>query len=390
MSVRIEHANGLEYRFNPEPLPNAAGRMRAVMRARMLDELTGLPMTSRLTVSSSRKGLQPVVSNGGITGLAGMPGRLYPDLDGTAVNLDMTVTAQRFVPRRLAAALGPQAGFPDVFSPFDFGDVPMHRAATTLRGRVVQVAGSNRIPLGAADVRVLAMWPVFPPADVDPDTVIEAPDLVSLSSGLYAERIPAVDQLRRRVLGIAVGDEKVLQQRGVAGQRTLRVSDRINLNPGDLLAIQPGHPELAEYIVVSDVNGAATADQAATVTLNYPLNVSHPAGATVVPASLQAQAADNPISRAGIPGDRTVFCTALTGLTDGSVVEIIGSGNPEYHSIALYQTITDADGYFRLPAIARVAQLRLEADRADLAQPQELDFSPDYDAAEQRLDIVVQ
>ncbi len=391
MNIRIEQANGLAYRFNPETQPVIAGRMQAVVHARMLDEFTGLPMTSRLTVNSPSNDLKPMVTHGGIAGLVGMPGRLYPNLDGAPVNLEMTVSAQRFIPRRLAAALGPIAGFPEVFAPADFGDVPMHRAATVLRGRVVQIVGSSRLPLAAADVRVVGVWPGFPPADAEPDDIIEAPNLISLSAGLYAERQPAVDQLRRRVLGIALGQEKVLLQAASAGQRTLKISNRINLNVGDLLAIQPDHNELAEYIVVTGIDAAATADQPASVTLNYPLYYSHLQGTTVVPASLQAQAVDNPFSRAGIPGDRTVFCNTLTGLTDGSVAEIIGSGDPEYHNLSIYQVLTDADGYFRLPPIARVAQLRLEADRADLQEPHILEFySPDYDVAEQRLDIVVQ
>lgn len=389
MSIRTEVANGVAYTFNPDPTPPAANQLRAILRSRMLDEFTGLPMTSRLSVNTPRQGLRTRVEDGGIAGVVGHPGHLFPALDGNAVDLEMTVSASRYLPRRLAATLGPIAGFPNVFAPINFGDVAMHRAATRLRGRVVQVNGPNRVPLGAADVRILGIWPSFPPADVDPQAVMQAPNLVSLSAGLYAERDPAVDQVRRRVLGFVLGEEKTLMQRANAGQSQIRISDRINLNPGDLLAIQPNHAELAEYIVITATDGASTDDQPATITLNYPLQHNHPEGISVVRTALQAQAADNAITRFGIPGDHSIFCAALNGFLNGSVVEIIGSGDPEYHAIALYQTITDAAGYFRLPPLARVAQLQLETDRADLVGPQTLNFSPDYDLAEQRLDIVV-
>ncbi len=389
MSTRIEVANGRAYTFNPDPQPAVGDRLRAILRGRMLDEFTGLPMTSRLTVNTTRPGLRSRVEHGGIAGLVGNPKRLFPGLDAVAVDLEMTISAARYLPRRLTASLGPIAGFPNAFVPVNFGDVSMHRAATRLRGRVVQVNGLNRLPLNGAEVRILGSWSSFPPADVDPQAVMQAPNLVALTAGLYAERDPAIDQVRRRVLGIVLGEEKNLLQRSSAGQRTLRISDRVNLNPGDLLAIQANHAELTEYIVITTVDGAATDDQPATITLNYPLHHNHPEGITVVRAALQAQGPDNPVDRVGIPGDQSLFCAALNGLNNGSVIEIIGSGDPEYHAMALYQTVTDAAGYFRLPPIARVAQLQLQADRADLLQPQRVHFSPNYELSEQRLDIII-
>lgn len=389
MSGRTEIANGLAYTFNPEPLPPAADRLRGILQARMLDELNGLPMSSRLTVNTPDNDLHPRITHGGIAGLAGNPARLYPRLDAQAADIEMTVEARRFLPRQLRTALGPVAGFPDAFAAFDFGDVPMHRRATQVRGRVVRINGSNRAPLDGADVRILGIWPVFPPADADPEALLEAADIVSLSAGLYADRDPAVDQIRRRVLGFVLGEEKTLLRRASAGQNRLRVSDRVNLNAGDLLAIQPNHGEVAEYIQITAVDGASSDDQPATITLNYPLQHHHPEGITLVRATLQAQGAGNALTRAGIPGDQTVFCAGLAGLISGTVAEIAGSGDPEYHAMALYHTVTDVDGYFRLPPLARVAQLRLEADRADLAQPHTLDLSPDYDQAGQRIDIVI-
>lgn len=390
MNSRTELANGLAYQFVPDTSSVEADRMRAVLHARMLDELTGLPMASRMMIDHTHTALKPRVSGDGIAGLMGNPGRLFPHIGGTAVDLEMTVRAERFVPRRLNASLGPVVGFPNAFSPIDFGDVPMHRVATAVKGRVVQINGADRIPLDAADVQIQGVWPTFPPANVDPIDVIQVPNLVALSSGLYADRVATVDQVRRRVIGIVFGEEKTLLRSASAGQRRLQVSDRVNLNVGDLLAIQTNHVELAEYIVIADIDGASTADQAATITLNYPLQHSHPRAITVVRATLQAQAADNPLSRTGIPGDQSIFCDTLNGLADGSVIEITGSDDPEYHRMRRYHVTTDAEGYFRLPPIARVAQLRLEADRADLLAPHILDFSPNYDVAEQRLDILVQ
>jgi len=387
MIPRIEIANGQAYTFHPDSQPPVAHRLRAVMHGRMVDELTGLPMTSRLKVNTDRPGLHPRVEHGGIAGVVGNPGRLFPQLAAAAVDLMMTVTATRYLDRHLSANLGPIAGFPNAFAPVNFGDVPMHRPATQLRGRVVRINGPDRVPLSGADVRIAGVWAMFPPANVDPQAVMQAPNLVALNAALYAARDAAIDQVRRRALGLMPGEEKTIVQRASAGQTSMSVSDRINLNPGDLLAIQPNHAELAEYIRVTAINGAATDDQVAHISLSYPLQHDHPQGSTVVRATLQAQGSDNPLDRAGIPGDQSLFCAALNGLNNASVVEIIGSGHPEYHVMALYQTVSDAAGYFRLPPIARVAQLQLEVDRADLLQPHRVLFSPDYELSEQRLDI---
>lgn len=387
--VQIVSAGGYAYRFNPDTQPRTADRLRAIMRARVVDELTGQPMTSRLTVTTPLPGLRCGARPGGIVGLVGRPGRLYPALAGTPATLEMTVAAARYLPRRLVATLGPQPGFPDAFEPHDAGDVGMHRAALRLRGRVVRDNGLARQPLAGADVRLSGVWPTFPPANVDVDSVMQPPDVVSLSAGLYATRTAGTDRLRRRTLGIVPGTQKVLLQRAGAGERRVHLSDRVNLNAGTLLALDPNHPELAEYIVIAAADGASTPDQPATITLDYPLRHNHASGAFAIRATLQASGADNALDRDAIPGDQTVFCAALNGVVDGGVVEIHGSGDPEYHRAALYSTVTDADGYFRLPPIARVARLRLEADRADLAQPQTLDASPDYDFAEQRFDIIV-
>lgn len=387
--VQIVSAGGYAYRFNPDTQPRAADRLRAVMRARMVDELTGQPMASRLSVTTPLPGLRSGIRPGGIAGLIGHPGRLYPGLAGAQVTLEMTVAAARYLPRRLVATLGPQPGFPDAFDPHDAGDVAMHRAALRLRGRIVRDNGLERQPLAGADVRLLGVWPVFPPANVDVDSVMQPSDLVSLTAGLYAARTAGTDRLRRRTLGIVPGTQKVLLKRAAAGDRRVRLSDRVNLNAGTLLALDANHPNLAEYIMIAAVDGASTPDQPATITLNYPLRHSHAPDAFAIRATLQASGADNALNRDAIAGDQTVFCVALSGVVDGGVVEIHGSGDPEYHRAVLYSTVADADGYFRLPPIARVARLRLEADRADLAEARTLDVSPDYDFAEQRLDILV-
>ena len=60
-------------------------------------------------------------------------------------------------------------------------------------------------------------------------------------------------------------------------------------------------------------------------------------------------------------------------------------GAPEYHQAELYSDVSDADGYFRLPPIARVA---LHAQRLGLTSPPDERFTPDYRLAENRLTVM--
>ncbi len=94
-----------------------------------------------------------------------------------------------------------------------------------------------------------------------------------------------------------------------------------------------------------------------------------------------APAPSNPFARDAIAGDTTVFLNGLAGLPVGvtAVVEVGGGGvaQLEHHLLERYETTCDADGFFRLPPISRVAQLEIRAD--DGAHPPVSQIvAPDY------------
>jgi len=388
MTCRTVDVDIRRYRVCPEDPPAPGDRIRSVVRGRFVDELTGREMSADLTVRTTVAGLTARTAAGGLAGLVGNPRRLFPGIGAGPVNLDMTVSAARYINRRFQQPLGPVANFPDAFQPLDLGVIPMHRQAVVLRGRVVRNSTTPRQPLTGVSVRIDGIWSTFPAADIDPLTVIEAPDLVSLRPGLYARRSAAVDALRRRTMVLAAGEEKRLNRPAVPGDSTLGISDRINLNVGHVLAIDAAHPDLAEYIEVTGVDAAATDDQPATVTLRFPLVNRHLEDSVAVRATPQPAGTANSFIRNGIAGDGSVFLNALTDLAAGSVVEIAGSGSPEYQRVFLYDVLSDADGYFRLPHISRVAQFIVHAERSDLPAPVDMVVSPIYDRFEDIRDIV--
>lgn len=389
MSCRIEHVGRLDYRYCPDHIPVAADRVRALVSARLVDELTGEPLDVDIELSTSQQGLHPRIARGGLIGLVGRPGRLFPALDLNPVVVNMRAAAPRYLAMSLGGALGPIAGYPEQFVRLELGDIGMHRASAVLRGRTLRRASLTPTVVAGASVEVVGYWSQFPPADVDPNSVMEAPDLLALSPPLYASRAAAVTQLRRRDVSVVPGQEKRLLLPASSGETRLRLSDRIGLSAGGLLVIDGSDPVRVERIVIAAVDSASAPDQPVWVTLIHPLAYTHFEGVACQPANLLPPGTSNGLIRAAIPGDETVFLNGMAGLTPGIAVELDdGGGTPEYHRAEFYRAVSDAAGYFHLPPLARVAMVTLHAQRLGLTSPPDDRFTPDYRLAENRLTVM--
>ncbi|MBS0168396.1 MAG: hypothetical protein JSR29_20110 [Nitrospira sp.] len=389
MSCRTEQTERWTYRFCPDPLSAPANRLRAVLRARLVDELTGQPIDFGLDLTTDRAGLTPRVARGGVVGLVGLPGSLFPQLDVSPVTVTMRASVPRYVPVELGGTLGPIVGFPDQFSALDLGDVGMHRASTTVRGRTLRRASLTATVVVGATVEIAGYWSTFPPANINPSTVMELPNILALSPPLYAPRPVGITQLQRRDAVPVVGQEKIFLLTASVGETRLRLSNRIGLAAGVLLIIESSDPVRVERIPIAGVDTASAADQPAWVTLIHPLLYTHRDGVIAQPANLTPPGAANSLTRAAIPGDETVFLNGMVGLTSGITVELDdGGGRPEYHQAELYSDVSDADGYFQLPPIARVAMVALHARRLGLTSPPDERFTPDYRLAESHFTVM--
>jgi hypothetical protein len=389
MSCRVEEVGQLTYQFCPESVPPAADRLQAVLKAQLIDELTGDPVGVDVKLTTSVDGLFPRVARGGLIGLVGQPARLFPTLNINPVNVNMRATVPGYLPLDLGGMLGPIAGFPDQFTPLDLGDIGLHRASTTLRGRTLRRASLIPIVVTGATVEIAGYWPNFPPVNIDPITVLQAPNLLALAPPLYAFRPAGLTQLQRRDVVPVIGQEKTLLLPASSGGTRLRLSDRIGLAAGVLLIVDHSNPTHLERILIAAVDTTSTSDQPAWVTLSHPLAYTHLEGITCQPANLLLPAASNSLIRAAIPGDETVFLNGMAGLISGATVELDdGGGAPEYHEAGFYQDVSDADGYFRLPPIARVAMIALHAEKLSLTSSSDERFTPDYRLAEEHLTVM--
>ncbi|MEO6771496.1 MAG: hypothetical protein ABI467_00550 [Kofleriaceae bacterium] len=391
MTCRADTVGFWSYRACPDDPPVAADRLRAVVRWQAVDEISQSGPDLDYTIQTDALGLTPRVSRDGIMGLVGNPVRLYPGLDTATVDLAFTLYTPGYLPRELAVIVGPVVGFPNSFTPAKptladpDGNVALHRDAIVLRGRTVQLVPGqlDPVPVPLVPIAIIGTWWVFPPANVDPDTVIEPANLVSLHPGLYTDRATTGDSVVRRDLAHVAGQDKTLVAPVVRGETTARISDRVGVvGPGTVLAFEPSRPDRVEYVHVTLVNGASTDDQPATVTLAYRLQLDHEQGTDVQVVTPQAPAAASAFVRDGIRSDRVAFLAGMAGVTAG-VVEIVGTTVfPEYQTASLYSTTSDSNGLFRLPPLSRVASVKLQTPALKLVT------SPDYGRYENLVDLV--
>jgi hypothetical protein len=230
---------------------------------------------------------------------------------------------------------------------------------------------------------------MLPPADWDLDELAEPPDIVSLQPPLYFARASTTGQLRMIEMIPVVDEDKRLLDEVRPHSNRLRLSDSVNLSPTDTIVIDVANPDLTEYLTIDTVSGAGTADQPATVILTQPVAYPHRRDAVVRKVTPQAPTPDPLLlfNQDAIAGDTCVFLTTTDDLDTDTVVVITGGSDPaEYHRLSRFSAISDSNGYYRLPALSRVAQLEIEATHGGESVHQTI--SPNYTRRENRIDFV--
>lgn len=378
MTTRIETVGDMRWRCNTDPLPPIAARPRALMRARLVDEITGEPVTSDIVAVSDIDGLAPRIADGGIVGLVGQPARRFPELALLSAALSMRVHGGTYLPVTLAATLGPIAGFPGAFAPADLGDVELHQRGVALVGRTLANASPAPLPLGGASVTVTGIWITPPPPNVPPAGFMLPPHMVGLENPLYAPRA-AGTTVQAVALTPAPAQERAVLLDAPPGATRVRLARRSALVAGTPLAFDDADPGRREIVGVAGIDVPPSDDQAGWITLTQPLRHLHRAGALAVPMSVPPGGASRLLGRAAVAGDCCAFLDALPPWPAGAIVAIDPAGPaPEFHRVLPYSTVSNGNGDFALPALSRVAMVRLRAVHGGMPQPVEFDVSPQY------------
>ena len=170
--------------------------------------------------------------------------------------------------------------------------------------------------------------------------------------------------LAPRDLTPVTGADKALMDDIAASANPIRISNRLGLAPGNILLIDAGQPDRAEFIAIKNLPTTAPTDQPATITLEYPVIFPHRRDAIVRLATPQPAGASQTITVQAWAGDACVFLNGLASLAGAHEIEITGGPGPnESHKVMTFSVTSDVDGYYRLPPLSRVAQLEIHAEK---------------------------
>ena len=386
MPLEVFTANDIDYTISADGSAPAGQRMSALVKAQLIDEITGTAPLDAIDITSPFPGMSKRIGEDGMLGLAGIPARVFSELSGHLYTFPVTLSAEGYLPLFRTVSLGPTAAFPDVFAPADLGTLSLHRAPTVIAGCVAVDSGTDMQGIVGASVTVTGIWRTPPAASVvvPPDQ----PNLLSLVPGMYFDRSHLTGQVQGLAFLGLPGPDKQLLQDAAAGTVTVRLSDRQLIAAADVLAIDTADGERTEYISIHAVVGGSTPDQAATVTLDAPLRAIHRAGATVHKVVFQNMGAATPLTDDAIPGDVCLFVNNVGSLASAPFCSVQGGGPvAEYHAAQYFTTTTVTDGFYRWPAMSRVAQCALivhDGVHPDL----DITYAPEYPSAVSRLDLV--
>ncbi len=339
------------------PFP-AAAYTQAVLQLTMVDEITGAPPDPPPVATTTTIGLNPRATTGGEAGLVGRPLSCFAPGFVTGAPLQLSLSGSGFLPLSLTADIGAEPGYPGAFTPFQAGNVALHRAPVTISGRTVSRTGIVR---AGTSVTTDGIWLTLADVLASPPA---AANMITIASPLYANRDTTATVAQQNLTSAPPAEAKTLMKPGNVGDTMIQVSDQVALSLGTIVALDGPDPGRAEYLSVTAITSLGPGTNfPAVLTLAFPLARTHTAAAGVIRMIPAAAGAANSLSRAASVGDSTLFTASMNGL-DASTTAIVVSGGgaaAEYHAASIIAAASDAAGFVVLPPVHRIAQLRLRA-----------------------------
>lgn len=351
-------SNGFDYTI----LDDATLVYSAVIIGEVTDEVLGAALDDGLTVTTDRPDLASDVKTQGLYAVAGYAKQVFPRINTMNYSVNVEFSAPGFASQTLSVAIPQNTLFP-VLAP-----VALRRLPVQLQGRVVK--NSLRTPIPGA---LVTSGDSPQPSAAPPALALRVPLAAGHPSGATVQAVT-----------LAVVGSAQLQQPAAAGTTVLDLSTRTGLAPGVLVQVANGSQTLLEYGVVDHL-GAGNASQAGQVFLTQPLIRSYGADAlttiqffTAALTGVATQLTDD-----ADVGDGVLLAAQwLTAST--LVVDPNTPAAAEYHELG---ALTDADGYYALGGLGRVASLFLYATQGALNQVVEwhLEFDQPVNVVDFRL-----
>jgi len=389
MSRRVVQVENRNITFATDDPISLVDRIQAMLKLLIKDELTAAPPDSVVTLAVREKGYSARVADNGLAGIVAIPSHVVPGLGSQDYFVNLTIKARNYITRQLTQKIPQDVTFPPHFAA-QAVNLELHREPVTILGRTVRLDGGATVPLAGTQISITGIWRTAPPANivVPPDP----PDVVYVQPALYQDR-DTTQSVRPRDFPLVVGPAKILLNDVLSDAASIFLSDRLGLASGDVLAIDVDQPDLTEFVEIAAVPATGAPDQPTIITLNQGLMLAHRRDAVVKQTLPQPPGTVRPFTVEGTEGDSLIFLDNLSGLTNGHEIQITGvPGKDEYHRVVTFSALSDADGYYRLPPLSRLAQIEIHAEKTVGIQTFQRTtiFRPDYRQRENRLDLTLE
>lgn len=394
MNPAIVKVDRNEYSFLQGQARPEAARWFAIVEMLLLDEMTELPVRSQIAISGDRHGLTQLTQRpgkDGFSGLVGIPENVFRGVDLTVSTLTIAIecVASSYLTMSFNIIVGPIAAYPVTIGsalPVPAGTVLMHHEPVVFAGRVSESTG----PVAGATVELHEfMLNVVTPVT---SFVADARHPVALKARCYSTR-RVNDSCRLVTIANGAASAKTLVSSVSHGSTHIGISNAEGLAAGDLLEIDSGELseiiEIADVAIVADTRHINHSNAFAEITLAYPVAHRHQPGVVVRHRTATAAGPAKLLKLDAVRDDATLLMDDVAGWNANDVIRVSSAaGADEYHLIDFYKTTTDADGYYRLPAMNRLGQLSIRATQGVLSGIAEK-IIPDYSHRNNLTDIVV-
>ncbi len=298
----------------------------AVAVGRVASEVSGMP-APQASVATTRADVRSFVRDADFC-LAADAVRAFP----TSASLDVTISADGFVPRTATIVVDPAA------LPTAVGTIALRPLPVRVQGRVVDAL--TGAALGTAHVHAID----------DPTIGSQPPVHTLVLDRPLARSHPAGASLEAATVA-STSDLGALPADAPAGSTSLRLATRAGLAGGSVVSLGGDDGEIAR---IEDPGPSPLAGEG-TVTLRDPLTRTQHAGTT---ATLLAFGGTGTMATLAGPSEPAGAVVVTDVAVDG-LVRVEPGADEEYRRVG---AVTDDAGYYRLDGLAGVASLWLAAD----------------------------
>ena len=263
-------------------------------------------------------------------------------------------------------------------------------------GRVGKRVAGSLTPLPGATVSLAKLWrqspavgandaPEPPVPGTTPPPPFPAP-IAAIRPPLYVDMAGgAAVHIEDRPTDAGFAD-RWLAEDLAAGSASLLLNEVGSVLKDQLLAIDDDDSDRREILKVSaDPSPAAGL---ARIKLDHPTQGAHRAGRIVRRLGAPGGGAGIPLNYDGAAGD-PVLLLDTTGVAGTHQIRIDDPPVESYHWMTVYSAVTDADGFFRLPALTRAGRISLNAKDGGSSASADVEIVPDYRLPVNQLDFIV-